>query len=87
MVFRNETAGYPSPAAMGLSCMAGSSIRIASTDAAYICHLRAWLYRSPEEQAKWAHRYARMGFTVLAHPTGPGSERRTICRHGMVGAQ
>lgn len=21
------------------------------------------------------------------HPNGPGSERRTICRHGMVGAQ
>lgn len=42
---------------------------------------------APEEQAKWAHRYARMASPSSHHPNGPGSERRTICRHGMVGAQ
>ena len=26
---------------------------------------------APEEQAKWAHRYARMGFTVLAPSQRP----------------
>ena len=40
---------------------------------------------APEEQAKWAHRYARMGFTVLApSQRAQGSERRTICRHGLA---
>ena len=38
---------------------------------------------APEEQAKCPHGLHR----PRTIPTGPGSERRTICRHGMVGAQ
>ena len=49
-------------------------------DAAYICHLRAWLYRNPEEQAKMG-----TAMPAWASPSSHHPSRRDLGEGRYVG--